>query len=99
MRGELGAAWDSAERQVVGGLAEWDLTDVYRHLYGYSRDEASWVLQRGGTAVGRRFDHVFASAALRQIRCEYIHQIRKRGLSDHSTIEVEFDWLSSDATR
>jgi exonuclease III len=92
MRGGLGTAWDAAERRVVGGLAEWDLVDVYRHLHGYGRDEASWILRRGASAVGRRFDHVFASSALRPVGCAYLHDFRERGLSDHSPIEAEFDW-------
>jgi exonuclease III len=73
-------------------LAEWDLADVYRRLHGYGTQEASWILRRGDAKIGRRFDHVFASSALRPKRCGYLHRLRDIGLSDHSAIEVEFDW-------
>lgn len=84
------ARWDTAERQILVGLAEFDLCDVFRRVRGYGCREFSWYLKRREKAIGRRFDHIFASAALKPIRCEYIHAFRSKGLSDHAAIEAEF---------
>jgi exonuclease III len=75
---------------VLEGLAKFDLADVYRSLYGYAVHDFSWYLKRKGRIVGCRFDHVFAAACLRPIRCEYLHSFREAALSDHSPIEVVF---------
>ncbi|MBA3655720.1 MAG: endonuclease/exonuclease/phosphatase family protein [Gemmatimonadaceae bacterium] len=93
----LGSEWDSAERQVLTGLAQYDLVDVYRMLHGYGTAEQSWILRRGNREVGRRFDHVFASRGLAPQTCQYLHNLRESGLSDHSPIEVRFG-LGSDPT-
>ena len=45
---------------------------------GWDRTDVSWVAKRGGNEVGRRFDHVFASKALRAQTCEYLHEWRER---------------------
>ena len=84
------AEWDEAERSVLTGLANHDLPDVFRSLHGYGREEFSWYLKRKGKLIGRRFDHVFASRVLRPTRCEYLHAVRERGLSDHSPILAVF---------
>jgi exonuclease III len=87
-RGGLGTDWDTGERRVLSGLAEYELVDVYRHLHGYAATDSSWILRRNSREVGRRFDHVFASRALEPQSCEYLHPLRQSGLSDHSPIEV-----------
>ena len=89
-RGGAGARWDTAERQVLVGLREFDLADMYRLLHGYAKQEFSWYTRRQGKLIGRRFDHVFASAQLQPARCEYLHTFREAGLSDHSAIEAVF---------
>ena len=89
-RGGSGEAWDAAERGVLTGLARFDLVDVYRATNGYARTAASWVARRGDSTIRRRFDHVFASQDLRPIACQYLHDLRERGLSDHSPIEADF---------
>ena len=73
--------------QVGGPL---DVVDAYRTLHGYRRQEFSWFLRRGATQVGRRFDHVFCSQNLKLSRCEYLHELRDAGLSDHAPLEVDF---------
>jgi len=83
------ARWDSGERGVLHGLSQFDLTDVYRLVNGYEAQEYSWYWKGRGRSVGRRFDHVFASGRLRPRGCQYIHTVRKEGLSDHSAIEAE----------
>jgi exonuclease III len=82
--------WGSGERSVLVGLSEYDLIDVFRSLNGYEVDEKSWFMMRKGVEFSRRFDHVFASRSLGWINCEYLHGLRKKGLSDHSPIVVEF---------
>jgi exonuclease III len=55
--------WDRAERQLLSP-AHLGLVDVFRDLNPSARD-ASWVWHRGETETPRRFDHLFASPALR----------------------------------
>ena len=89
-RGGTGKRWDAGERNVLQGLAEFDLPDVYRALHGYGRHEFSWYWRGGTRSIGRRFDHVFASRKLNPVRCEYLHSLREAGLSDHSPVKVDF---------
>lgn len=90
IRGGPGERWDAAERSILTGLAAHDLTDVFRRLHGYGVAEYSWRLKRHGKFTARRFDHVFASAALNPVACQYVHAWRESGLSDHSALEVVF---------
>ena len=89
-RGQPGDRWPEGERSVLLGLADFDLADVFRTLHGYEQEAFSWVLRRNTKEFGRRFDHIFASASLGPRRCEYIHEWREAGLSDHSAIEAAF---------
>lgn len=86
-----GADWDRGERRVLVGLAEYDLVDVFRAVHGYETTDSSWFLRRGERAIGRRFDHVFASRSLVPKSCRYLHALREAGLSDHSPIEATLD--------
>lgn len=79
-----GARWDAAERGIVLGLADLGMPDVFRALYGYQPQPASWVLKRGHARFPRRFDHVFADPTLRPTAFTYLHELRESGLSDHS---------------
>lgn len=88
--GGSGEKWDAGERSVLEGLAQFDLGDVFRSIHGYDLDDFSFALTRNGKRFPRRFDHVFASRELNPVRCDYLHELRERGLSDHSPIEVEF---------
>lgn len=91
IRGKAGARWDAAERSVLTGLAKHDLADVFRQLHGFSLAEFSWRMYRKGTVLDRRFDHVFASAALNPVASQYLHEAGKAELSDHAAIEVVFE--------
>jgi exonuclease III len=83
--------WHQGELSVIRGLAEFNLVDVFRQLYGYGVEENSYVVHRKGEIVStRRFDHVFASQELRPQACVYLHEFREMNLSDHSPIEVLF---------
>jgi endonuclease/exonuclease/phosphatase family metal-dependent hydrolase len=90
-RGMSGKEWDRGERLVLDVLSVYDMPDVYRGLHGYGVEDFSWYVPAGGHLVGRRFDHVFASSALRARECRYLHSWREEGLSDHSAIEAVFD--------
>jgi len=92
IRRRAGERWDAAERSVLIGLAEHDLGDAFRGLHGYGREAFSW-LARGSRPQGRRFDHMFASASLDLLGCEYLHAPRLAGLSDHSALEATFSGL------
>ena len=79
--------WDEEERNVIEGLAEYDLPDMFRLLNGYEKNEFSWILSRKGAIIARRrFDHIFASKKLNPMACHYLHYFRENQLSDHSAI-------------
>jgi exodeoxyribonuclease III len=95
IRGGQGARWDRGERQVLQGLASYDLHDVYRRLHGYTMQAYSWYPQRKdphrqAQMMGRRFDHGFASASLHPVSCTYLQAFRESGLSDHAVLEIVF---------
>ena len=57
--------WDTGERNVLEGLAGFDLADVFRTLNGYDEEAFSWRVRRKGQVVAeRRFDHIFGSSDL-----------------------------------
>ncbi len=87
-----GNAWDEGERNVIEGLAEYDIPDMFRLLNGYEKNEYSWILSRKGIVIARRrFDHIFASKRLNPLACHYLHHFRENRLSDHSAIEGIFN--------
>jgi exonuclease III len=84
--------WDSAERSLLVGLAEWDLRDVFRSLNGYGRRDVSWVFHtRARRKAAHRLDHILAASALGASYCDYVHEWREAGLSDHSAMEAIFE--------
>ena len=88
---DRGKEWDQGEREVLVGLAAYDLPDVFRLLRGYKTQEFSWYWRGKHKRIGRRFDHVFASRSLNPIGCRYLHDLRDVDrLSDHAPIEVDF---------
>ena len=85
-----GARWDAAERDILLGLADLGMPDVFRAVYGYQPQPASWTFKRGDDRFPRRLDHVFADANLRPTAFTYVHELRESGVSDHSPAFVEF---------
>jgi exonuclease III len=85
-----GGRWTQGERSVIVYLRDRGLADVFRTLNGHEVEEFSWYWRGRGRQVGRRFDHVFASAGLRASACRYAHGLRETGLSDHSAIVADF---------
>jgi exonuclease III len=101
IRGGSGCRWDRGERQVLLGLAAYDLHDVYRQLHGYGTPAYSWYprrkdLHRQAQMMGRRFDHCFASASLHPVSCTYLQAFRVSGLSDHAALEAVCSPSASD---
>ena len=95
MRGGEGLCWDQGERQVLQGLASYDLHDVYRRLHGYGTQAYRWYPQRKdphrqAQMMGRRFDHGFAPVSLHPVSCMYLHIFRESSLSDHAALEIVF---------
>ena len=80
------------ELGVLRGLSDYDLHDVYRRLHGYdgqTQEEGwSWCSRN---RFRYRFDHLFASHALRPVQACYLHAFRESGLSDHAPLEVLFE--------
>lgn len=81
--------WDRAERGLFEADGQHRLRDAFRDLHGFGRPAASWYWRSGRRRIGRRFDHCFVSPEVTVQRCEYLHALRVRGLSDHSPLEVK----------
>lgn len=83
--------WDAAERSLLIGLGDWGLPDAFRALNGYGRRDVSWVFHtRARRKHAHRLDHIFASSSLGVRYCDYVHEWREAGLSDHSAMEAIF---------
>lgn len=91
-RGRPTIRWDDAERSLFTTLTDNGIRDVYRKLNGPKAKGYSWVLTRKGSEFRRRYDHVFATNLLKPVSCDYLHEPRLAGLSDHSPILVDFDF-------
>jgi len=86
-RGSDSRLWDEAERRLISGLANFDLSDTYRSVNGWKNVTDFSYYARGN---GRRYDHIFASQSLCVAKCGYLHSLREAKLSDHSPIEATF---------
>ena len=58
------------------------MTDAYRHIHG-DKTDYSWYSHQGN---GYRYDHSYVEEPLLPIvtACDYLHQYRESGISDHS---------------
>jgi endonuclease/exonuclease/phosphatase family metal-dependent hydrolase len=81
---DSGARWDSAVRWFFGKPRESGLRSAFWETHGYGAMEASHYSRRRE----RWFDHVFVSRDLRVESCEYLHDLRNKGFSDHSPLLV-----------
>ncbi|MEA2449728.1 MAG: exodeoxyribonuclease [Thermoleophilaceae bacterium] len=86
-----GERHDAAELSVVVGLLEHGWVDAFRVLHGYGRRDRSWMYAHA--KMGYRLDHVLVRG-LTVTACEYRHDLRERGLSDHSAIWAEVERTS-----
>jgi endonuclease/exonuclease/phosphatase family metal-dependent hydrolase len=87
LRPERGEDWEAAELGVmVQRLGAHGYVDAFRAVHGYGRKEVSWAWAHGG---GWRLDHCLVRGA-RDVRlCEYVHEVRRAGLSDHSALVAD----------
>jgi exodeoxyribonuclease III len=60
--------------------------DAFRHLHTCERRDRTWMAPPG---YAWPLDHVIVSAELEPVACEYVHDWREQGLSDHSAICAE----------
>jgi exonuclease III len=81
IRPAYGERHDRAELLLITGLAQHGWIDAFRDLHGYSRRDRSWLYPH--RKMGYRIDHVMARG-LRVEACEYRHDWRDAGLSDHA---------------
>jgi exonuclease III len=93
LRPERGPEWDAAELGVVPGLADLGYRDAFRTCHGYASRSPSWTWKTiAGHDGGWRLDHTFLSEGLLPLACQYHHQWREQGLSDHSALETDLDY-------
>ncbi len=90
LRPERGPEWDAAELGVVPGLRDLGYRDAFRACRGYASRSPSWTWKAiAGHDGGWRLDHTFVSAELLPLACQYHHEWREQGLSDHSALETD----------
>lgn len=87
LRLDRGERWDQAELALIRGLERNGYRDVFRALHGPALKEISWTYPSG--RGGYRLDHVIASHEFKPLVCEYLHELREAGLSDHSPVCAE----------
>jgi exodeoxyribonuclease III len=79
-------AW---EYEALEALERHGLVDAYTLLYPEEQVH-SWI---GRTGAGYRYDYAFVSAGLVPylVDCEYVHEPRELGLSDHAAVVLTLD--------
>jgi exonuclease III len=88
LREDRGADWDRAELALMRGLEPYGFHDAFRALHGYQKREISWGWARW--PGGYRLDHLLVSG-IRSEQCEYRHDWREAGLSDHAALVAHLD--------
>ena len=78
-----------AEAALMGLTNSSGLVDLFRKRHGYSVDAYSWYWKNRGKTGGYRLDHIFASRQFTVRACDYVHEWRSEGLSDHSAIYAD----------
>lgn len=82
----LKSRWLAAERNVIQGLSEYGMRDVFRTLHGYGKEGFSW---EATNKVSRyRYDHIFASTSFKAVSCDYLHEVRLNS-SHHAGVIAE----------
>jgi len=85
IRPHYGERHDRAELLLIDdlpGAHGWQ--DAFRALHGYARRDRSYVVKPPG--YGWRLDHIIVEQPLAPVACEYVHEVREAGLSDHSAM-------------
>jgi endonuclease/exonuclease/phosphatase family metal-dependent hydrolase len=83
LRPAYGERHDRAELALLAELPALGWRDAFRAVQGYERRDRSWMSKAG---YGYRLDHLIVSPELEPVACDYVHEWRTRGLSDHSAI-------------
>ena len=78
-----------AELALMGATNRAGMRDLFRARHGYDRDGRSWFWKNRGRTDGYRLDHLFASEGFHVVDCDYVHDWRERGLSDHAPIWIQ----------
>jgi endonuclease/exonuclease/phosphatase family metal-dependent hydrolase len=84
LRPDYGERHDRAELALIAELPARGWHDAFRALHGYQRRDRS--LMMGRRAYGYRLDHILVSPGLEPLACDYVHEWRAAGLSDHSAL-------------
>lgn len=89
---EVSQRWQTAERNILTGLDEVGMVDVFRTIHGYGDVDALDASHPTGgsdTLTGKRFDHLLASRSLNPEDCVYDPD----GLacSDHTPLIATFN--------
>ncbi|HEX8856154.1 MAG TPA: endonuclease/exonuclease/phosphatase family protein [Thermoleophilaceae bacterium] len=87
IRPRYGERHDRAELLLIEDLPKRGWRDAFRAVHGYSRRDRSWVAAVKG--YGYRLDHIVVSPELDPVACEYLHEWREAGMSDHSAMWAE----------
>jgi len=88
--GARNSRWQNGERSLFVGLADFDLSDVFRAVNGFEKFAWSHQLKRKGVLKWqRRFDHVLASSSLHAVQASYLHELD--AYSDHTPLLIKFD--------
>lgn len=82
--GDLAQRWGEAELNVLCGLEEYEMVDVFRHVHGYEDLDVADV-----SFQSKRFDHLIASVELNPMNCYYDHHGFE--CSDHAPLLGIFD--------
>ena len=84
IRADYGERHDAAELLLVGELPRRGWKDAFRALHGYGARDRSYMF--ANRKFGWRLDHIVVSPGLEPVACEYLHEWREQGLSDHSAM-------------
>jgi len=87
IRPDYGERHDAAELLLIQDLPRLGWTDAFRALHGYQARDRSYMF--ANRKFGWRLDHILASPPFAPIACEYLHEWRASGMSDHSAMWAE----------
>ena len=80
-----GKDWDAAVRWIF----EKDHEHGLRHAYWEAHGQGVMPVSHVTRGQARWFDHMFVSQDFHVERCEYLHNLRLKGHSDHSALEAK----------
>jgi len=84
IRPQYGERHDRAELLLIDELPRRGWRDAFRVLHGYEARDRSYMF--ANRKFGWRLDHIVVSPEIEPLACQYVHEWRERGLSDHSAL-------------